>query len=181
VFLDIDGVLNTAGWMGVPQSLSLQDCPPEFRKWRQRQYSHIDPKAVQTLNGLVRPEIGFVLSSSWRIGYRWPHHDMHVQDYPYTKLQEVLEARGFTGKLLDRTPVGRELPGTHDYTTHQRGHEIAAWLDGNALGIKPDAFAILDDSDDMVHLSDRLVQTSWVGGLKEEHITKVLDLLSLTK
>lgn len=148
IFLDIDGVLNSAEWFektkDVRSGLSRIDELQEM----------LDPRAVELLNGLVdRAGATVVLSSSWRVAYG--------MDF----IQRALVARGFTGKLSDRTPT----------MGSPRGREIQAWLDKRLE--KPEAFIILDDNSDMLHLSHRLVQTTWGTGLQIGHVERAEAML----
>ena len=40
-----------------------------------------------------------------------------------------------------------------------------------------DGFAIIDDSEDMCHLKNRLVRTTWMCGFQERHVEQVLEQL----
>jgi hypothetical protein len=59
----------------------------------------------------------------------------------------MLNAAGFTGRVLDKTPPG--APGA------QRGEEVAAWLAGHAVG----GYVIIDDQADMGELVSHLILT----------------------
>jgi hypothetical protein len=155
VFLDFDGVVNSKRFLDVQAK--------RFRaEGRVRETRHmIDPDAVARLNGLLL-ETGakVVISSSWR----W------LFDLP--TLREILVENGFTGEVIDVTPV---LPG-------ERGFEIEKWLRDHA----PDAtFVIFDDNPvfdnpDTGNLHHRFVQTSWGYGLLDEHIDRARKILTPT-
>lgn len=158
VFLDIDGVLNSARFYreSFDRSADLG-----FRE------NHMDASKVALLNDLLeRSGAVCVLSSTWRLG-------------PPIGLQitlDSLRARGFTGEIVDCTPdCARQVPTGGIYVGHERGHEIQEWLDAH-----PDvlSFVILDDSDDMAHLLPRLVRTSWAEGLEQEHVERAIALLA---
>lgn len=55
-----------------------------------------------------------------------------------------------------------------------RGHEIGEWLRVHPA-VK--AFAIVDDDNDMVGLSERLVKTSFETGLQREHVERLVAML----
>lgn len=82
LFLDIDGVLNSARW--------LHDKPR--KTWP---FEHIDPAAVQLLNRIVEQTgCKIVISSSWRVLT------------PFRSLGMVLACRGFefASHIIDQTP-----------------------------------------------------------------------------
>jgi Swiss Army Knife RNA repair-like protein len=148
IFLDIDGVLNSAEWFAAAQDvrsgLSRIDKLQEM----------IEPRAVELLNDLLaRTGATVVLSSSWRISYGMGF------------IGRALMKRGFTGRIRHRTPV----------IGSPRGREIQAWLDSSEE--KPETFVILDDNSDMAHLSHRLVQTTWGSGLQAEHVERAVEML----
>src|SRR5688572_6056613 len=105
-----------------------------IRRWDR--YGDLDPACIQVLNEIVaRGEADVVVSSTWRHGKT------------VAELQEILEAEGFTGFVLDKTPTG--APGA------DRGEEIAAWLAEHAVG----GYVIIDDHVDMGEVRTHLVQT----------------------
>jgi hypothetical protein len=163
LFLDIDGVLNSADWYG-RRPRELRDLPNTDHNTG---LYELDPEAVARL-GRILDATGalVVLSSSWRISWE------------VAAMRAVLGARGFDGaRLIDATPV---LRTKHNGETRaQRGDEIALWL---RTGPEPvEAFAVLDDSDDMDDeegiVRPRFVRTSWATGLLDEHVERVIALL----
>jgi hypothetical protein len=151
IFLDIDGVLNSGAF--------YRERPPEARlalsdeTWWQEM---IDAEAVARLNRIIA-ETGanVVISSSWRI----------VLDAG--ALRSVLKACGFEGEIIGVTD--QLVEGT-------RGDEIVAWLAHTAHDVE--AFAILDDDEDMGELVGRLIRTTWELGLQDEHVERALELLA---
>lgn len=152
IFLDFDGVLNSRAFENAyPPAQSVGLAPND--RW----IHAIDPAAVELLNGVVRGSgAKVVISSTWRRGF------------PIEKIRAFLVTRGFEGEVIDVTP-------SHVRAGAQRGDEIQAWLDNHP---EVTAFVILDDVDDMAHLLDRLVRTDIATGLRAEHCTKALELLS---
>src|SRR5262245_53853935 len=72
-------------------------------------YGDLDPGCIQVLNEIAaRGGADVVISSTWRYGKT------------VAQLQQILDAAGFTGRVVDKTPIG--APGA------DRGEEIAAWL-----------------------------------------------------
>lgn len=115
----------------------------------------IDPLAVARLNSLVgRAAAKIVISSSWRC------------QMPIARIAHILLLHGHEGEIIGATP--RLLAS--------RGAEIQAWLDDTPS--PPRAFVILDDVDDMAHLSPYLVLTTWEEGLLDVHIDEALAVLS---
>jgi len=58
-----------------------------------------------------------------------------------------------------------------------RGHEIQQWLD-DWSGDKITNFVILDDDDDMEHLSDFLVLTSESKGIQDSDVKSAIEILN---
>ena len=117
-------------------------------------YGDLDPACIQVLNEIVaRGGADVVVSSTWRYGRTIP------------ELQEMLDARGFTGRVLDRTPTG--APGAN------RGEEIAAWLAEHAVS----GYVIIDDHADMGDLRPRLLQTQPAHGLQPADAPRAIAML----
>ncbi len=77
--------------------------------------------------------------------------------------------------------IEAELIGTTPSMAGPRGNEIQAWLDNHP---EVEAFIIVDDSTDMVHLRDRLVRTRFqddipglVPGLQDHHVEQAIRML----
>jgi hypothetical protein len=107
-----------------------------------------------------------VISSSWRIG--------HSLD----ELRGFLRTRGAplaASRVVGATPAWRtvesgNIVGAYD----RRGGEIQAWLDDHP---KHGPVAIVDDDADMGHLAHRLVRTTWLRGIEDEHVEKLVAML----
>jgi hypothetical protein len=124
-----------------------------IRRWDR--YGDLDPACVQVLNEIValgRADV--VVSSTWRHGKT------------VAELQEILEAHGFTGRVVDKTPAGG--------AGARRGDEIAAWLAEHAVG----GFVIIDDHGDMGRLRSHLVQTHPARGLQPADVARAIALLT---
>jgi len=123
-----------------------------IRRWDR--YGDLDPACVQALNEIVaRGGADVVVSSTWRHGKT------------VAELQVILESKGFTGCVLDRTPTG--TPGAG------RAEEIAAWLAEHAVG----GYVILDDHVDMGELCTHLVQTHPAHGLQPADVPRAIATL----
>jgi hypothetical protein len=116
-------------------------------------HSDVDSEAVARLQRIVDATgAKVVISSTWR------------RFSTRVALQAILRKHGFTGEVLGLTPV----------LNTKRGHEIQQWLDENG---PIESLVILDDDSDMVHLLDKLVQTTFDLGLQDEHVEKAVTLL----
>jgi hypothetical protein len=123
-----------------------------IRRWDR--YEDLDPACIQVLNEIVgHCAADVVVSSTWR-------HGKTVAD-----LQELLDARGFKGRVLDKTPTGP--PGT------DRGGEIAAWLAEHDVA----GYVIIDDHLDMGELRSHLVQTHPAHGLRRADAPRAIAML----
>ena len=123
-----------------------------IRQWDR--YGDLDPACVRVLNEIVaRAEADVVVSSTWRYGKT------------VAELQAMLDAQGFAGCVLDKTPIG--APGA------QRGEEIAAWLAQHTVG----GFVIIDDHVDMGELRPHLVLTHPAHGLRTADAPRAIDML----
>ena len=123
-----------------------------IREWDR--YGDLDPGCIRVLNEIVAGAgADVVVSSTWR-------HGKTVAD-----LQEMLDAAGFVGRVIDKTPVG--APGA------DRGDEIAAWLTEHAVR----GYVIIDDHLDMGELRDHLIQTHSARGLQPADAPRAIAML----
>jgi HAD domain in Swiss Army Knife RNA repair proteins len=123
-----------------------------IRRWDR--YGDLDPACIQVLNEIAaRGRADVVVSSTWRYGKT-------VAD-----LQVILEAGGFTGYVLDKTPIG--VLGA------DRGEEIAAWLAAHDVA----GFVILDDHVAMGELRAHLVLTHPAHGLRAADAPRAIATL----
>ena len=123
-----------------------------IRRWDR--YGDLEPACIQVLNEIVaRGHADIVVSSTWRHGKT------------VAQLQAILEAQGFTGRVVDTTPIGP--PGA------DRGEEIAAWLAEHAVG----GYVIIDDHADMGELGARLVLTHPAYGLQPADVPRAIAML----
>lgn len=167
LFLDIDGVLNSRAFFGGYKSeeevpASEEEQKVIFRLASSSQFAlsslrQLDPVAIQRLNRLIQ-ESGakIVISSTWR--RLWNLADLGT----------MLRAKGFLGEIVGQTPVERDFG-----CVSERGAEIQAWLDTQVAA----PFVILDDDNDMGHLSERLVLTDAKVGLTDKDVDRALELL----
>jgi hypothetical protein len=123
-----------------------------IRHWDR--YGDLDPGCIRVLNEIVAGAgAEVVVSSTWR-------HGKSVDE-----LQEMLEAEGFIGCVIDTTPTG--APGAG------RGEEIAAWLAEHAVS----GYVIIDDHGDMGELRTQLVLTHPARGLQPADAPRAIEIL----
>jgi hypothetical protein len=124
-----------------------------IRQWDR--YGDLDPACVAVLNEIVtRGDADVVVSSTLRYGRT------------VAELQAMLDADGFVGRVLDKTPTG--APGAG------RGDEIAAWLAEHAVS----GFVIIDDHVDIGELRSHLVHTDSARGLRAADAARAVAILS---
>jgi len=124
-----------------------------IRRWDR--YGDLDPVCIQVLNEIVAGGgADVVIASTWRHGRT------------VAELQDVLQAQGFAGCVVDTTPS--DIPGAY------RGDEIAAWLAEHAVI----GYVIIDDHADMGDLLDHLVQTHPAHGLRPADVPRAIAVLS---
>ena len=123
-----------------------------IRRWDR--YGDLDPACIQVLNEIVaQGDAEVVVSSTWRYGKT------------EGELQAMLEAGGFTGRVVGKTPTA--MPGA------DRGSEIAAWLAEHDVS----GYVIIDDHVDMGPLRGRLVQTHSAHGLQPADAARAIATL----
>jgi hypothetical protein len=132
--------------------LDIDGVVAPIRQWDR--YGVLDPACIQVLNEIAaQGGADVVVSSTWRYGKT------------VAELQEILEAAGFTGRVLDKTPTG--APGA------DRGDEIAAWLAEHAVG----GYVIVDDHVGMGELRTHLVLTQPAHGLQPADAPRAIATL----
>jgi len=158
LFLDIDGVLNSADWFKEAY---------ETRKLARKKYEDrliadygnarweldVSPEHAAHLKRIMQEveSLNIVVSSTWRLHYS--------VDELKTRLSKLLDIS--SDRIVGKTP--------RLFTA--RGLEIQKWLDDNLV----EKFAILDDDSDMEHLKDNLFQTKNKSGLQKEHADKIIE------
>lgn len=151
LFLDIDGVLNSA------QSARFWHRNRDQKLWENELYEGWEgslkgylaqefcPIACQNLTMILEElsDLKIVVSSTWRIGET------------VESLKKILSFSDLVSNaIISTTPVHRDDP---------RGLEIQAWLDEHKnhgkVNEQVSHFVIVDDDADMEHLVPHLVQT----------------------
>ena len=152
IFLDIDGVLNNV------QSFERHYQYIQKGKEIPFIYQDIDVHCVMVLKQLCQelPNCHIVLSSSWR---------------NHSKAVKQLEA---LFQYHNLPPIEGKTPYLKNTC---RGIEIEKYCKEHNISFND--IVILDDEDNMAHVSNRLILTDFNnGGLKEEHIKEVFRLLN---
>lgn len=151
IFLDIDGVLNSA----------------RYERIRTENDGNIDESRLPLLQKIV-DETGaeIVLSSTWRL--HWSENETEC-DRVGKELNTLLARYGL--HIKDKTPVLG--------TSYLRADEIAAWLKTHEG--EYDTFVILDDTfSGWCDLQNYLVKTDFLirRGLEEKHVQKAIEILN---
>lgn len=125
----------------------------EWQLPEERLVDDFDVNCVQSLKDIInKTNANIVISSAWRKLFGINTLIKHLNKYGITNII------GATPELID-----------------YRGNEIQAWLNENK---DVDKFVILDDNDDMLHLSKYLVQTNWKIGLEECQAKLAIEVLN---
>ena len=155
IFLDIDGVLNTAN----------------YQTWRQLWGKEISdlhghlfsPPAVRNLQRLLKwTNAKIVLSSSWRMD-------------GLEAIRQMWKERDMPGEIYDVTPY----VNARAYPVGTRGVEIQKWLDEK--GGECYAFVIIDDIDDFLpEQKQNIIMTDFRRGLTLIRALIALRILNKT-
>ena len=154
VFLDFDGVLNSKSY--------IARCRSERKNFDVAGPTGLDKDAVSKINRLAALGCKFVISSTWR----------HIYSSKES-LQNLLNLRGFNGEVIGVTP---------QLWLRHRGDEIQKWLDDwdmNECGDGISSFVIIDDNDDMEHLTRHLIKTDDAVGVTDSNIDEIIVFLEL--
>lgn len=161
IFLDIDGVFNSSDYGHSEEYLIETAGMSDAEIMLIAHHTHLDRKAIAIFNELVkRSGAEVVLSSTWR------------GKYSPEEMTKMLKDRGAEFEIKEATPV---LFGKIN-SRIPRGKEIAHYL--KMLEKQPEAFVILDDHDDMLHLKSNLIQTSMKTGITQDDVEKALKILN---
>jgi hypothetical protein len=185
LFLDIDGVLNSAQWIQnvvCSKQDRIKEMKCKFGSSPEPDIEYyaadIDPSALNKLKCIFEYHVDakIVISSSWR-------HLMNVKE-----LITIFKYLGWpNAPIIDQTPCLQRMDiDPEGKIPVLRGHEVRAWLEmagerfiKDKRIIQPASFkyAILDDDSDFLE-GQPLIQTSWETGLLDEHIDRVIVELS---
>lgn len=164
LFLDLDGVLNTARWHEQAKGDQLKD-----------DYGYtFDPTAVANLAQIIeRTGADIVISSSWKC-------------MGLSQMEDMWEDRNLPGKIIGITPnsVSDELLLDVDIDSidlfHIRGEEIKEWL--TTYGKNVSHYVIIDDMDHMLpEQQSHFVQTNPEVGITEDDANKAITIMNKSK
>ncbi|SDN81538.1 hypothetical protein SAMN04487900_103154 [Prevotella communis] len=169
LFLDIDGVLNTARYSNFLIDNEMDDIDEDG--------AIFDPEAVENLASIVNsvPDLKIIISSTWRFkGWEW--------------MNNLWEKRMLPGYIYSFTP-GLEFVRFQDLVSREysesvyphgtRGLEIGEWLRLNTTN-NPFQFkyVILDDIDDFPAVfKEHVVLTETVSGITKDTAIRVIEKL----
>jgi predicted TIM-barrel fold metal-dependent hydrolase len=122
-----------------------------IRQWDR--YGDLEPACIEVLNEIVAVGADVVVSSTWRYGKT------------VAELQAMLDAGGFIGRVIDKTPIGT--------SGADRGDEISAWLAKHAVG----GYVIIDDHVNVGALRSHLVLTQPAHGLQPADAPRAIAML----
>ncbi len=176
IFLDIDGVLNSAQSAHMYHVEWIEAGKPIGRQALRE--DEICPIAISNLRYVLEkcPEVHIVVSSTWRLG-------RSVEE-----LKDLLFKWGIAKeRVVGRTPAlyvphgERHAPndiwpeGFQPTRELPRGLEIQDWLDKHPEVTK---FAIIDDDSDMEHLMPFLFHTNYLNGLMFDTTLKLISFFT---
>ncbi len=172
IFLDIDGVLNSASWF---KARDKDDSKSE--SVFEHHSNDLSPWLVTTFESLMafaikEEDTRIVLSSTWRtlfdLDEMYRLLDKCIQSHFNRRISFPREA------FIDKTPIG--LPGQKFSEHIIRGKEIKWWLDNNQ---RVTSYVILDDDADMLpEQKHNFVHTTWREGMTVQHAMKALRILN---
>ncbi len=154
VFLDFDGVLNSD-----KTTEKIYVGKYGFR------VTGFDTDKVQLVSKLCEEtDADAVISSTWR------------DHFSLAEIRELLSARGFTGRVVGRTPKGDGYKMSSD-NKHMRGVEIQMYIDQCTSRYRPGTFVVLDDIETQFY-PDRQVLTREREGFTQKGYDKALKILT---
>lgn len=167
IFLDIDGVLNSA------RSFIANHPRSDQNPWKtvdERNIATIDPIAVKLVNEVVyRCDAEIVVSSTHRKWFYVQIENMKLGsklDLP--QLIEYMRNLGIEKDVIDATPVLSSEGKT-------RGDEIALWLSKN---LQVEKYVILDDDSDMLENQlNNFVHTDNFNGFSFNDFKRAVSIL----
>ncbi len=164
IFLDLDGVLNTASWYRQLDSKSRHD---EYG-------TAFDPQSVANLGKVIEATgADIVISSSWKA-------------LGLGVMQEMWEVRHLPGKVVGITPtyIDDEMLLNADLSNmdflNGRGTEIKRWLSKRGKDVSH--YVIIDDMDDMLsEQKSHFVQTDPEIGISDMDVDMAILILKNLK
>lgn len=169
LFLDIDGVICTNASI----LKSKIPYPPDFHIPFRSGWDQFDTECISRLNEITESTgAKIVISSTWRLACHTDEDFKHLCDY--------LHSQGVKAEIIDKTPTHLIYSGVWEHDRMERikgrGHEIQQWLD--TWQDEVESFVILDDNNDMEHLSGFLVLTSEPKGIQDCDVELAIEILN---
>lgn len=161
IFLDIDGVMNSA------ESFARKLKLIQARLLDDREQDYPAEPMVSNLNYITeKTGAKIVISSTWRLIH---HLNLNRPEINNESLRSIFKKSGISAEIVGVTPRLNE--------SKCRGKEIDLYLKNfrNIDGIRN--FVIIDDDSDMEPHMDKLVKTTWEKGLTKEHAEKAIEIL----
>jgi len=125
----------------------------EWQLSEERLVDDLDIGCVNCLKDIIgKTNANIVVSSSWRKLFNKDTLVKHLNKYGITNIIDI-------------------TPNLNSY----RGDEIQAWLNKHK---DVEKFIILDDNDDMLQLSKRLIKTNWKYGIEDYQANIAIEMLS---
>ena len=155
IFLDIDGVLNSEGF--------LKNNPKET----------IDRNSVSILKTIInKTGAVIVMSSAWKL---WFDDNMMPKERHSQCLHDILGE--FDIELFGKTPdFSTEEIRRNKTFSHVKAKEIIAWLRANEIF---DKYVVIDDLDlKSEDINNHLVRTNGHLGITEEDAIRVINMIN---
>lgn len=161
IFLDFDGVLNSAGSFLLEDRIRKDNVRRQGVKGRVNEtLCHVCTSNFQSVLDIY-PDVKIVISSTWR--------ELHDLDW----LKEKLASYHIdSSRVIDKTPK--------DHLSGNRGQEIQWWLEKHP---EVTQYIVIDDNTWGIpefHGKERFVHTTWEGGMTMDHAGEAVKKLSNT-
>jgi hypothetical protein len=165
IFLDFDGVLNSRRFLRSDYFKKSIEGLTDAQLYILKYEYMLDPEAIKLVNGLVSKSGAEVVAST-----------SHRNRYTIDEMNAMLKGRGATFEIIAKTPRG--MPKKFSQMV-DRGDEIQEYLDlVKEAGETVESFVILDDNNNMVHLTKFLVLTRDMIGITQQDTEDALKILN---
>jgi hypothetical protein len=128
----------------------------------------ICPEKIKLLNKIVeQTDCRIVVSSTWRL------------NKTVEELQELLDGKGFTGRVIGKTPSLPYIKFEDSPIQFCRGEEIKYFLQKMTERGNIKSYCIVDDDQDFLYTQrNNFVNTDSFKGISEQDIEKVINILN---
>jgi len=171
LFLDVDGVLNN------DQMPYLESWPLTDNKEHNLLRESISPTLVARVKSIIDATgAKVVLSSSWR--YIFNARKVERVEFNLEEIFAFFETLGFdTSSWLGCTPA--QYPGLRFSSYVVRGLEIQHFINTEMEPGEVSSIVILDDVNNMAHLSSRLIYTDDRIGITEADVKAAIKMFEV--